>query len=238
MKDLLLIISGILAGLVIWLLKEIISGQAKAKIQNEKFDTKKLLTGITSIVRTDLWGKTISHELSIRTWLVRLGIIGVIIGVIYGYGWWRGTQGVQPILDWRGKEEWVSLNEHYLHICKDGTMEVMDKDKKTILKKITVKDLANLKKNLRPYGIDVKLMGVTGVGVGQTIDKEIGVGLNILKFYDWRAGICATQKGAYIGVDYKLEKWIKWMHNSYIGAGYGRGYVGDSRILTKFSWEF
>jgi hypothetical protein len=233
MKDLLLLISGVFCGLTIWLFKEILSGQVKAKIQGEKFDTKKLLTGITSVVHGDLWGKTISQELSIRTWAIRLGIIGVIIAVIYGYGWYKGTQGLQPILDWRGKEEWVSLNEHYLHICKDGTMEVMSKDKKTILKKITVKDLENLKKNLRPYGLILEPIAIVGGSVGNKAGFEAGVGVSWLKWYKYNADAFLTNLGIYpLGVSYKITD------NSGAGLGVGYGFKGDKRIIGYYKFKF
>jgi len=40
-KDILLIIGGLVAGLVIWLFKELISGQIKATKAGEPFDAKK-----------------------------------------------------------------------------------------------------------------------------------------------------------------------------------------------------
>jgi hypothetical protein len=233
MKDIIMIISGLVAGLVIWLFKELISGQIKATKAGEPFDAKKLVNGITSVVRSDLWGKSISQELSIRTWLIRIGIFGVIAGCIYGWGWYKGTQGLQPILDWHGKEEWVSLNEHYLHVCKDGTMEVVDTDKKTVLKKITVKDLANLKKNLKPYGVILEPIAVVGGSTGIKAGFEAGAGISWLKWYKYNADAFLTNLGGYpVAVSYKITD------NSGAGVGIGYGYKGDKRIIGYYKFKF
>lgn len=232
-KDILLIAGGLVAGLVIWLFKELISGQIKATKAGEPFDAKKLVNGITSVVRSDLWGKSISQELSIRTWLIRLGIFGVIVGCIYGWGWYKGTQGLQPVLDWRGKEEWVSLNEHYLHISKDGTMEVVAKDKKTVLKKITVKDIENLKENLKPYGLILEPIVVLGGSVGTKAGFEAGVGVSWLKWYKYNADAFLSNLGLYpVAVSYKLTD------NSGAGLGVGVGYRGDRRVIGYYKWKF
>lgn len=232
-KDILLIAGGLVAGLVIWLFKELISGQIKATKAGEPFDAKKLVNGITSVVRSDLWGKSISQELSIRTWLIRLGIFGVIVGCIYGYGWYKGTQGLQPVLDWRGKEEWVSLNEHYLHVCKDGTMEVVDSDKKTVLKKITVKDLANLKENLKLYGIRLEPIAVVGGSIGNKAGFEAGAGVSWLKWYKYNADAFLTNLGVYpVAVSYKITD------NSGAGLGIGYGFKGDKRVIAYYKFKF
>ena len=250
MKDILLILGGLVAGLVIWILKELISGQLKDKAKTiispegevndaEKFNPAKLVTGIVSVVRGDLWGKTISQELSLRTWMIRLAIIGVIIGVIFGYGYYKGQLGKPVVIDWRGKEEFVKLNEHYLHIQKDGSMQVLDKDKKTVLKDIKVKDLDNLRKYLRPYGFILEPIAVIGAGAGtETAGFEGGIGVRYLKYFKWVADICLTNKGIYpFGVSYKLTD------NSAIGLSVGSGFKGNDiglfkRFLLKFTIKF
>ena len=218
-KDIIMIIEGLVAGLVIWLLKEIISGQVKAKIQNEKFDTKKLLTGITSIVRTDLWGKTISQELSLRTWAIRIGIVGIILGCVYGYGFFKGQTGKPVHFDLRGKEATIKLNEHYLKIEKDGTAKVLDA-KGNVLKIIRAKDIPELEKQLRPYGFIFEPVAVVGIGASAVnADFEAGVGFRYAKYFKWYADACATNKGIYpIGVSYKITD------NSAIGVSVGTGY--------------
>jgi hypothetical protein len=250
MKDILLIAGGLIAGLIIWFLKSLISGQIKNRAKTivspegevndrESFNPKKLIEGIVSVVRGDLWGKTINQELSLRTWMIRLGIIGIILGVVWGYGYYRGQLGKPVVIDWRGKEEFVRLNEHFLHIQKDGSMQVLDKDKKTVLKDIKVKDLDNLRKYLRPYGFILEPVAVAGVGISNaSAGLEGGIGLRYLKYFKWIADICITNKGFYpIGVSYKITD------NSAIGASIGTGYAKGERglferILLKFTVKF
>jgi len=244
MKDILLIGSGLLAGLIVWFLKTVLSNQLKAKAKAivspegevndiEKFNVKKLFEGIGSLVRGDLWGKSLAQELSLRTWAVRLALLGIVIGVIYGYGWYKGHQGLQPVLDWHGKEEWVSLNDHYMHVKKDGSMEIVASDKKTILKKLTVKDFENLKKNSRPYGLQFKPFATVGGSVGELkTGLEAGLGVDFAKWYKYNANVFLTNLGAYLGVGYNLTE------NFDIMAGFGKGYKGDTRagIFGKFKF--
>ena len=237
--DLLLIGNGLAAGLIIWFLKNLISGQLKAKIQNEKFDNKKLITGITSVVRSDLWGKTVSQELSIRTWMIRLAIIGIIMGIWGGYCYYKGQLGKPVVIDWRGKEEFVKLNEHYLHIQKDGSMQVLDKDKKTILKDIKVKDLDSLRKYLRPYGLILEPIAVGGVGMSNAgAGFEGGIGIRYAKYFKWVADMCVTNAGFYpFGISYKLTD------NTAVGLSVGTGFKKGERglferWLLKFSIRF
>ena len=244
MKDILLIGSGLLAGLIVWFLKTVLSNQLKAKAKAvispegevndiEKFNAKKLFEGMGSLVRGDLWGKSLAQELSLRTWAVRLALIGIIIGVIYGYGWYQGHCGIRPVLDWHGKEEWVSLNDHYMHIKKDGSMEIVASDKKTILKKLTVKDFENLKKNSRPYGLRFKPFATVGGSVGELkTGFEAGLGVDFAKWYKYNANVFLTNLGAYLGVGYNLTE------NFDIMLGFGKGYKGDTRagIFGKFKF--
>jgi len=250
MKDILIIGSGLLAGLIVWFLKTVLSNQLKAKAKAivspegevndiEKFNIKKLFEGMGSLVRGDLWGKSLAQELSLRTWAVRLALLGIIIGVIYGYGWYKGHQGLQPVLDWHGKEEWVSLNDHYLHVKPDGSMEIVASDKKTILKKLTVKDFENLKKNSRPYGLIIEPVIVGGFGISNAGSGiEGGIGIRYAKYFKWVADICLTNKGLYpFGVSYKLTD------SSAIGLSAGTGFKKIERgfferFLIKYTGKF
>jgi len=237
-KDILLIAGGLVAGLVIWLFKELISGQIKATKAGEPFDAKKLVNGITSVVRSDLWGKSISQELSIRTWLIRLAIVGVILGLVYGYGFFKGQTGKPVHFDLRGKEATIKLNEHYLKIEKDGTAKVLDA-KGNVLKIIRAKDIPELEKQLRPYGFIFEPVAVVGVGASAVnTDFEAGAGFRYLKYFKWYADICATNKGIYpIGVSYKITD------NSAVGVSIGTGYkLGErglfERIIAKYTVKF
>ena len=166
-------------------------------------------------------------------------VLSVIMGVVYGWGWYQGHQGLQPVLNWHGKEEWVSLNDHYMHIKKDGSMEIVASDKKTILKKLTVKDFENLKKNSRPYGFILEPVGVVGGGISNaSTGFEGGIGLRYAKFFKWVADVCLTNKGFYpFGISYKLTD------SSAIGLSVGTGFKNGERgfferYLIKYSFKW
>jgi hypothetical protein len=195
--------------------------EQKIGTEVEKFSGQKLATGMLNITSPIHWAKDIVSIFNLR----KLIIIGVIIGLIYGYGWYKGHQGVQPILDWHGKEEMVSLNDHYLHILKDGTMEILNSDKKTVLKKLTVKDFENLKKNSRPYGLILEPVVVGGFGISNAgAGIEGGVGVRYAKFFKWVADICLTNAGFYpFGISYKLTD------NTALGLSVGTGFKKGER---------
>jgi len=228
-KDIIMVASGIIGGLFIVLIRNKIVAQTK-EIVTEKFNTTKAVSGLVNITSPVLWMKDIASIFNLR----KLIIVGVIIGVIYGFGWYKGKQGVQPILDWHGKEEWVSLNDHYLHILKDGTMEVVASDKKTILKKITVKDLDNLKKNLKPYGLILEPIVVAGGSMGESgAGFEAGAGISWFKWYKTKLDAFVTSKGLYpLALSYSITD------NSGIGLGAGMGWKGDKRVILYYKWRF
>jgi hypothetical protein len=228
LKDGIMILSGIIGGYLFLKIRQKIVAQTKSVVE-EKVSLPKFINGMTNVTSKVGWLKDIHDILNLR----KLIIIGVIIGCIYGYGWYRGKQGVQPILDWHGKEEWVQLNEHYLHVKPDGTMEVVDSDKKTILKKITVKDLENLKKNLRPYGFHLKPFVTAGGSLGNKAGFEAGAGIDFFKWFKWNTNAFLTNLGAYLGVGYQITD------NFDIMLGAGKGWrEGDTRVGLFGKWRF
>jgi hypothetical protein len=237
LKDIILIVSGCVAGLVILYSKNFLNKYIKSLVVNgksattEQFSWKKFVAGMIDVGNPVQWAKEFAFIFNARKML----LIGLIIGLIYGYGWYKGKQGVQPVLNWNdGKEHWVSLNEHYLHVTPGGTMEVVSHDKKTILKKISVKDIPELAKALRPYGLDLKPFITLGSGAGATgIALEGGAGLQIFKWFKWYYNIFLTNKALYpIGISYKITD------NFDIIGGLGQEYKGGQRIYIGGKWKF
>lgn len=233
LKDILYVISGILSVLIFIGIKKVVTKQT-TKIIKETFDKTKAVDGLTNVTDKVLWMKDIVQLFNFRKLIIYFSIFGIVAGVVYGYGFYKGKSGVQPVLNWRGKEEWVALNEHYLHIKPDGTLEVVDTDKKTVLKKITVKDLDILRKNTRPYGFDLKAFVCAGGSLGETGAKvEAGVGMQWLKWYKWYVNSFITNIGLYpAGISYKITE------NFDLLAGVGWGYKGDQRIFIGGKWRF
>ncbi len=201
----------------------------------ESFNPAKFVDGMVNVTSKVGWAKDIASIFNLR----KLLIVGVIIGIIYGAGWYMGTLGKQPVIDLKGKEEFISLNEHFLHIKKDGSMEVLDHDKKTVLKKITVKDVANLRKALQPYGVEIKYFVTTGASVGNTGKFEAGAGIQTLKYYKWNINHFITSAGIYpIGLGYRVTDNFDLM----LGAGLGYDLVKkgevDKRYFFGGKWKF
>jgi hypothetical protein len=255
-NNILLLISGIVVGLIFITIKNYITNKIKEKARNafvitgeeisgsdttaeaclepkvktECFSGKKLWTSLINIINPVLWAKDLASLLNLR----KLIIVGVVLGAIYGYGWYQGHMGKPVIVDWRGKEEFVRINEHYLHIKADGSLDIVDKDRKTVLKRITVKDVDSLRKLLKPYGFIFEPIFVAGLGSGaQGTGFEAGIGVNYLKWFKWVADICITNRAIYpIGVSYKITQ------NTQVGLSLGQGYKGDQRILFKVGIKF
>jgi hypothetical protein len=234
LKDLIFVLLGIIGGYLFIKIRQKVINQTK-EVVGEKFSLSKFSSGMLNIVSPVGWAKDIASIFNLR----KLIIIGIIIGCIYGYGWYRGQQGKPVMIDLKGKEEFIKLNEHYLHIQKDGSMQVLDKDKKTVLKDIKVKDLDNLRKYLRPYGFKFEPVLVAGLGASiSNAGFEGGIGVRYFKWFKWVTDVALTNKGFYpLGISYKLTE------NSAIGLSTGTGFQKEerglfSRFLLKFTNKF
>jgi hypothetical protein len=203
--------------------------EKKVEGEVEKFSRQKLATGMLTVNNGVLWAKDIASIFNLR----KLIIIGVIIGVIFGYGYYKGRLGKEVHFDMRGKEAIIQLNEHYLHIEKDGTANVVDKDGK-ILKTIKVKDIDGLRQAMRPYGFILEPVLALGFGIGQSGSNfEGGAGLAWIKYFKWRVDSILTNKGIYpLGFTYKISE------NSGIGISGGYGFKGDQRVIIKYTIKF
>jgi len=205
----------------------------------ETFNAEKLKEGLVALGSGRLWGKTLAQEFSLRTWIVRLAIVGILFGVIYGYGWYKGRMGAPVTFDMRGKEAKIQLNEHFLHILSDGTAQVEDRDG-TVLKKIKVQDIPELRKALKPFGIDIHPFVTVGGGVGANSTSgalnasiEGGAGLELLKWFKWHYNVFITNKAAYpVGISYRITD------NFDILGGIGMEYGGGQRAYIGGKWKF
>jgi hypothetical protein len=171
--------------------------------------------------------------------LRKLAVYGLAATCIYAYGQYKGAQGkpVEFNLDYE-KEFHLKLDGHYLHKPSNSTnMEVVD-EKGKVLKTVTVQDIPELQKKLKPIGFEFTPIGVIGAGTGNSGTKlEAGAGIRFLKYWQWRAEGFLTNKGVYVGTSYKLSKWKK-LQNSSVGIAAGKGYKGDNRALFYYCWEF
>ena len=193
----------------------------------KKFNKKEFFAGL-NLFRGDLWGKSIIFM--IRHFIV----FGLIFSAIAGTFYYRGRMG-KPIhvnLNYE-KSFTLSLNGTTLYKPKNSSqLELLDKDGKKI-KDITVKDIPELRKALRPYGMDIQPIFTVGYGTGERHSgQEIGVGYQLLRYFKWHVTGFATNRGVYGGVDYRFSD------NSGVLGAIGKGYKGDDRVYLGGYWRF
>lgn len=198
------------------------------KDDKEKFDGKKLKKAFKLNDKVE-WIKDIVSVFNIR----KLTIYLTILGCIYGYGYWKGQINTVATINLRGEETYIQLNEHYLHVKPDGTADVVDHDKKTVLKTIKVKDIPSLRKALKPYGFFCKPFFSYGVAIKETeVKQDIGIGITWLKYYKWGIANWLSNNGVWMGAEYKITK------NFGILAGVGKSYNGSNMTGIVGRWGF
>jgi hypothetical protein len=202
---------------------------AECTVIKEKFCWSKLWNGIISLRNPTLWAKEFSWLFNLR----KLVIVGVIIGVIYGVGYFRGVSGKPVFFNMQGKQAMIKLNDHYLRIDSDGSAHVLDKDMKTVLKDIKVKDIPGLRESLRPFGFRLKPFFTAGGGVGEKKKGfEAGLGLDFFRFYRSNANVWLTNLGGYVGIGYQITD------NFDALVGVGKGFSGDNRAYIGGKFRF
>lgn len=199
----------------------------------ESFSGAKLVDGMVNITSKVGWAKDIQSIFNLR----KLAIVGVIISVVYGVGWFMGIRNKPVLVNLEGKEATIKLNEHFLKIDKIGNTYVVDKEGK-ILKTIKVKDIPELEKALRPYGIDIKYFICTGGSIGNKGKWEAGAGIQTLKYYKWNINHFITSAGAYpIGLGYKITDNFDMIAGAGLGYNLINGEV-DKRYFLGGKWKF
>ncbi len=256
MKDILVLLGMFVAGALFMWLRPKIFKQAKKQVRmvwNEAFDKterlnasignvfkangdepfqwKKFTGGFLNIGSLKDWGKDIVSLFNVR----KLTIYILIISVVFGYGWWKGTQGKPIKVDiGYGKEAKIGLEGgQYLHIDKTGRVYLKDKNG-NILKTIGVKDIEGLKRKLAPIGLQFEPIAIMGAGMGISgFGGEAGVGISWLRYWKWRMDAFITNRGLYpLATSYRLTT------NSGIGVGVGMGWEGDTRTIVYYNWKF
>ena len=207
--------------------------------EREFFSVSKFVSGMFGLFSPSDWGKDLASLFNIR----KLLIFALIIGAIFGYGYWQGKINQNLLIDiGEYKDSYIKLlDDNVLHIDENGTVTIEDADG-NVLKRLKSKDLDALKKQLKPFGFELSPIGVIGIG-GSTdgsIDGEGGIGIRW--FRAWRINFESflTNKGIYpLGISYKLDG--IGLKNSSFGIGAGTSYdnfLQDKRLLAYFSIKF
>lgn len=234
-KDIILIASGLLVAIIFTYVRGKIINSTKSVVE-EKFQLSKFLGGMTNVISPVGWAKDIASLLNLR----KLISYTVIIAILCGYSYFKGQQG-KPVnfnLNYE-KEFTLQLDGQKLHKPKNSNqLEILD-EKGNRIKIISVKDISELQKKLRPYGFQLKPIAIAGLGIGtQNIKPEFGAGVSYLKYFKYNAEVFLTNVGIYpLAVSYTLDKLGEG--NTAIGIGVGKGWKqGDTRIIGYFRWKF
>lgn len=233
MNKILLILGSFGVGVLFMFLRDWIIQKFKTEnTTTEVVSKSKFWTGFISFLNPVLWLKDIVSLFNVRKLVIYL----LIIGTIFGYGWYRGklNSPVNVNLGY-GKEAYIRLNGETLHIAKDGNVYIEDTKTGEILKHIKAKDIKGLKMQLAPYGLQLKpfvLVGASGSMSGDT-GIEAGAGVSFARIWKVNLDAFLTNRGAYIGSSYKLTD------NSGIGIGLGKGWQKDEvRGIIYYKFEF
>ena len=231
------IIFMILGGIGIGLLFSYLKGKILNKVKDtafEQFDSKKLRAGLFRVRDKVSWCKSFVEDFNIRTVSIRLGIILLIAGIIFSVGEYQGRMGkpIQVNLNYE-KEFKIKVNGNYLLKPKNSKQLFIVDKKGNKIKDVTVGDVDELQKKLRPFGFIIEPYFSTGFALtDKGIKQDTGVGVNWLKYYKWRVGNWLSNNGIWIGVSYKLtENWS-------IGGGTGRGWNGGNLVNGGFQFKF
>ena len=110
----------------------------------------------------------------------------------------------------------------------------MKDEKGNHLKKITVADIPELKKKLKPISMELVPVIIGGFGSGAYKSGfEVGGGVSFLRYWKWRLETFITSNPAlYLGTSYKITD------NSGIGIGTGKGIYGENRAILYYRGEF
>ena len=189
---------------------------------DEKFSTRKFFSGL-NLFNPVAWAKTVIY--TFRAFL----IIGVVVGLIFGIGYWKGKKNAPVRVDMA--DTLIILeddrgHQHELRI-ENGIMTFDDRT-------VKVGDIPSLK----PYGIELHPKAIAGIV--STGKPTAGVGLEFAHFYRFNTELLALYQFLGIGVSYdlRLDGPIK-IDNSSLGIGLGRDFEGnESAVVIYYGIEF
>lgn len=268
LKDIIMVLSGIVGGTLFVILKnkifskaktaviKIIPDEDKAKVKelyekglvpkavydevfpvtpivSETFDTKKAVNGVVNIKSSVLWMKDIVSIFNLR----KLIIVGVILGAIWGYGYWKGQTGQHVNLVISVESEFtIPVPNSVLALVKTkGSTELKWVNLETgkVVATVKVSDIPELKKILKPYGFRLKPFVTAGGSLGESkAGFEGGAGIDFFKWFKWNANAFVTNLGGYLGVGYNITD------NFDLMIGMGKGWKGDNRVGLFGKFKF
>ena len=202
----------------------------KEKLNREGWNTAKFLDGMVNLVDAKKWGHDLSSIFNIRKLLVYV----FIIGMIFGYGYWRGQSG-KPVnfnLSY-DKAFSLQLDGQVLHKPKNSNqLQIRDNNGK-IIKIISAKDIPELQKKLRPYGFQFQPYFSYGVAIKtDEFNQDVGVGVSWFRYFKFSIGNWISNNGIWFGLNYRLT------NNCHVGTGVGKGYDANNLLGFRIKFDF
>ena len=209
-----------------WILKHTAEGL------QERFSWLKFVAGMLHVFDPVLWAKDFASIFNLR----KISIYLTVGFIIMSAGYFKGKTDKPVKLDLQKEVRIYIDKDEVLHITKDGEMFVEDKNGK-VKRAVKVKDIPELQKKLKPFGLQLEPIFVNGMGYStqkQKFEPEIGAGVSFLKWFRWKLDTFLTNKGIYLGASYRIFK----KKNAHVGIGVGKGYKGDDRVIgyIRFRW--
>jgi len=189
--------------------------------KGERFELRKFGKGF-NILNPIWWSKALSDFFKV------LIICGIIFGLIFGYGYWKGMKR-KPLI-FGGYKDFIAYTEIN---GEERKVEMRDGHLYIDEKVLRVSDVPQLK----PYGIKIRpklFAGVSSIGEG-----EVGLGAELAHYFRWNLDVFGTKKAVYAGVSYDIEL-ADWMRNSSAGIAFGKAWENpdDSRFLFYWALKF
>lgn len=192
------------------------------KRERESFSLRKFISGF-DLFNLVSWAKALVYTFR------ALIIIGIVIGLIFGVGYWKGKRNAPVKVDMADTLiilKGADGERHELKI-KDGTMTFDDRV-------VKVGDIPSLK----PYGIELHPKAIAGIV--STGKPTAGVGLEFAHFYRFNAELLALYQFLGVGVSYdlRLDGPIR-IDNSSLGIGIGRDFEeNESAVVIYYGIAF
>lgn len=213
----------------------------------QKPSYKKFIGGLTDVTSLTDWAKDIVQMFNFR----KLIIYAIIVSLIAGFFYWKGLKETPVEIGTNliayDKEFKMRLDTNEIDKHKDpglikpkhsSLFHYCDWRKDILGSPVKLEDIDLLRKKLKPYAWESKIIATMGLGVSfNDVSGESGVGYRYSRLWSLRTEIIATNKGFYpLSVSYKPD-WI--FNNTSVNVSGGKAWKdGLNRVYIGGNIEF
>lgn len=190
--------------------------------KRETFSFKKFISGLDLFDAVG-WAKSFIYTFK------SLIIVGLVIGLILGVGYFHGRKNAPVQVDMADTKIIMVGHDNEKHI-----LEIKDGQMKFDGRPVKVGDIPSLK----PYGIELHPKAIAGIT--SSGNPTAGVGLEFAHFYRFNADLLALYQFLGIGISYdlRLDGPIK-IDNSSLGLGIGKDFEsGGNAVILYYGLNF